>query len=192
MQIDWIVFATIVAPILTLFLGIAIKSLLERKPKLIAYFTHATSFPIQQGVINNQINTHGIIIRNAGEKTALDIRVRHRYLPEHFNVYPGVKYKVEELPGGGKEIVFPKLVPNEQISIAYLYHPPVVYSQIHEGIVHEGGFAIEVTALPTQIYPSWIIRSLWALLILGIATCIYIIYAIIKFLPAIYESLQST
>jgi hypothetical protein len=180
MQIDWSVFAAFAAPIIALLAGAALSRLLERRPKLIAYFTHATAFTIRgQNMV--QLHTHGIVIRNAGKKPATDIRVRHNYLPVDYNVFPDVEYHVQNLPGGGAELVFPTLVPNEQVSISYLYFPPVVYSQIHAGIRHSDGFATEVTALPTQLYSAWIIRSLWVLLALGGAVALYIGFEIVRF-----------
>jgi hypothetical protein len=142
---------------------------------LIAYFTHATAFNLT-GANPVTVHTHGIVIKNIGRHPAIDIRVRHNFLPQHFNIHPGVEYQVRNLPNGGAEIIFPRLVQNEQVSIAYLYSPPVVYSQIHAGIRHSDGFATEVTALPTPQYPPWILRGLLLLLILGSIALFYIVF----------------
>ena len=37
---------------------------------------------------------------------------------------PDVEYRVSDLPGGGQEILFPSLVPNEQVAVSSLYIPP--------------------------------------------------------------------
>lgn len=190
MQIDWLVFAAFAAPIIALLAGAALSRLLERRPKLIAYYTHASVFPIR-GENPVQMHTHGIIIRNAGKKPAIDIRVRHNYLPELYNVFPDIEYQVQYLPGGGAELVFPTLVPNEQVSISYLYFPPIVYSQIHAGIRHSDGFATEVTALPTQLYPAWVIRSLWLLLVLGGAAALYMGFELIRFCIRVFGPLKT-
>ncbi len=181
MEINWSVVATIAAPIIALFVGAVINRFIERKPKLIAYFTHASVFNLI-GSDPVPIHTHGIVIKNIGRKPATDIRVRHNFLPRDFNVYPVVQYHVENLAGGGAEIVFPTLVQNEQVSIAYLYFPPVVYSQIHAGIRHSDGFATEVTALPTSQYPSWMLRGLKLLLILGIVALVYLVFEVGRFI----------
>ena len=104
-----------------------------------------------------------------------DVRVRHNILPQNFNVFPDVPYAVQDLPGGGREIVFPALVPGEQISISYLYFPPILYSQIHAGIRHSQGFAREVTILPSHQFPPWLARVLWALIALGMVAVLYLV-----------------
>lgn len=173
MEINWTIIATIASPIIALFIGAALDRFIERRARLIAYFTHTAAFNIQ-GVNPMTIHTHGIVIRNIGKRTATDVRVRHNLLPPNFNVFPIVEHRVEILPGGGTEIIFPALVPNEQITISYLYFPPVFYNQIHAGIRHSEGFATEVTALPTPQYPIWIRRMLLLVFILGIIAVVYL------------------
>src|SRR5688572_1854206 len=163
MTIDWMVVATIGAPVIALFVGIALDRLLERKPKLIAYFLHASVFRIP-GPNPLQIHAHGIVIKNVGSRPATEIRVQHNTLP-NFYVFPNVQYNVQSLPGGGDEIIFPTLVPGEQISISYLYFPPMVFTQIHAGIRHSHGFAKEVTVLPTPQLAPWLRRTLWTLVV---------------------------
>lgn len=176
MEINWSIFVTIAAPIIALFVGATINGFIERKPRLIAYFTHASAFNNIGSTNPITVHTHGIIIKNIGKKSATDVRVRHRFLPNNFNIYPIIDHNVHNLPGGGSEIVFPILVQNEQVSISYLYFPPVTYNQIHAGIRHSDGFATEVTALPTPRYPSWIHKSLLLLLILGIIALVYLVF----------------
>lgn len=174
MEINWSVFATIASPIIALFIGVALDRIIERRARLIAYFTHASAFNLT-GANPVTVHTHGIVIRNVGKRTATDIRVRHTTLPANFNVFPDIEFRVENLPRSGAEIVFPVLVPNEQVSISYLYFPPLIFSQIHAGIRHSEGFATEVTALPTPRYPNWIRRIILLLLILGIIAIIYLL-----------------
>ncbi|MDD5422233.1 MAG: hypothetical protein PHT32_02265 [Candidatus Omnitrophica bacterium] len=191
MEPNWPVVATIGSPIIALFVGAAIDRFIERKPKLIAYFTHASAFNLT-GTNPVKIHTHGIIIKNIGKKPATDIRVRHNFLPRDFNVYPVVDYHVQNLPGGGAEIVFPTLVQNEQVSISYIYFPPILYSQIHAGIRHGDGFAKEVTALPTPQYPAWIRKLLMLLLLLGIIMLVYLIFYGCCSVYKIFSSLVKT
>lgn len=190
MEINWSIIATITAPIIALFVGAALNRFIEQKPKLIAYFTHATVFNLT-GVNPATIHTHGIVIKSIGGKPASDIRVRHNFLPQHFNVYPAVEYHVQNLSSGGTEIVFPTLVQNEQVSISYLYFPPVVFSQIHAGIRHSNGFATEVAALPTPQYPPWMRKGLWVLLILGIIAFFYIMFEVFHLAVAVFSRLRS-
>lgn len=185
MAIDWMAVSTIAVPIIALVLGIAIDRILERRPNLIAYFTHASAFslPPNPPVAPATVNTHGIVIKNIGKRPAVDVRVRHNVLPGNFVVFPNIEHRVVDLPlpAGGAEIIFPLLVPNEQVTIAYLYFPPLFVNQIHAGIRHSEGFATEVTTLPTPQYPAWLRRTLLWLLILGLITLIYLIVKAICF-----------
>lgn len=176
MEVNWPVVATIASPIIALFIGIVIDRFIERKPNLIAYFTHASAFNLTGINPPATIHTHGIVIKNIGKRPATDIRVRHNFLPQNFNVYPVIDHRVQNLPGGGAEMVFPVLVPNEQVTISYLYFPPLLFNQIHAGIRHSDGFATEVTALPTPQYPSWIRRILLFLLMLGTIAFVYLVF----------------
>ena len=181
MEIKWTVISTIAAPIIALFLGVALNRIVERKARLIAYFTHAEVFNLQ-GANPVTVHTHGIAMKNIGKRTATDVRVRHNILPDNFRIFPLIEHRVDRLAGGGVEIVFPNLVPNEQVFISYLYLPPLVFSNIHAGIRHSEGFATEVMALPTPQYPIWARRTLSTLLILGIIAFLYLAWEGIWFI----------
>lgn len=173
MNIDWVLVATIAAPILTLFAGVALDRFLERKPRVVAYFSHTSVFRVA-GNPPFPVHTHGIVIKNTGRQPAADIRVRHRILPPNFQLFPDIAFTLENLPSGGVEIVVPRLVPNEQVSITYLYFPPLLFSQIHDGIRHSQGFADEITMLPTPHYPKWVSRLLALFVWIGIVAVVYV------------------
>jgi hypothetical protein len=140
MKIDWLIVATVAGPVVGVVIGVVLDRALERKAKLIVYFTHASAFPLPGGTPSS-VHTHGIIIRNIGRKAATNISVRHRVRPSQFVVFPSVAYTDPNLPAGGFEILFPRLVPGEQVAISYLYSPPLLYSQIRNPISHTDGFA---------------------------------------------------
>ncbi len=88
---------------------------------------------------------------------------------------PSVVYHVEQLPGGGAEIVFPTLVPGEQVTVGYLYYPPVLWSNVNSSTKSDEGFAKIVNVLPTPQPSVWVLRGMWALIVLGAVTTTYII-----------------
>jgi hypothetical protein len=183
-DVNWPVLATIAAPILALFIGAALDRFLERKPRLVAYFAHTSVFRLP-GPPPLQVHTHGIVIRNTGRKPATDVRVSHAVFPNNFNVFPDVEFEVKALPGGGTDLVFPTLIPGQQLSISYMYFPPLLYSQIHSGIRHKDGFATEITVLPTPQYPPWVLRGLRALVLMGLISVCYILYLLARAAVAI-------
>jgi hypothetical protein len=173
---DWMLVATIAVPFITLVLGAALDRALERRPKLVAYFAHASVFNLRHDPEHPQtIHTHSIVIRNVGRRPATSIRVCHVYLPVNINVYPDSAYEVHPLPGGGSEMVFQSLVPGEQITISYLYFPPLLFNQIHCGIKHADGFARELTVLPTPQLAPWRAWVYLSLMILGGIALLYLL-----------------
>src|SRR5882724_10356946 len=105
--IDWMLAATIAAPILTLFIGIALDRILERKPKLIAYYGHASVFRLLVGNNPTIIHAHSVVVKNTGRKPAEHIQISHNYLPD-ISVFPDMEYTTVNLPGRGAEIRIPK------------------------------------------------------------------------------------
>lgn len=179
MAIDWNVVATIASPVFALFVGVWVNRRFESRPALVSYFSHVSAFrytpPNSQPV---QVNTHSVVLRNIGRKSATNIRLHHAILPE-FNIWPVVVYNIETLPDGSKDIVIPTLVPGEEITVSYLYFPPLVVAQINAGIKSEQGFAKQITVLLQRQYPRWFNRTVITLFLVGIVAVCYITYIVV-------------
>ncbi|MDX8388809.1 MAG: hypothetical protein R8M46_09825 [Ghiorsea sp.] len=118
--------------IVLIFVTAAATRWFERKPKLITYVSHSASFTysIDHGG-KEAVNTHTLVIRNAGSKVATNVRVGHNHLPADFDIFPKRAFKVESIGDGEcSDIVFETVAPSEQITISYLYFPPVFANQI--------------------------------------------------------------
>ncbi len=163
--------------------GALITKRVKGTVKLITHWGHVSSFTVRA---QNQppfiINTHDIVIRNAGNKAARNVRVTHSTLPEQFNVFPAVPYSVEDLPGGSKDIVFPTLVPKQQIVIAYMYNSPLTAVQIHVGIRSDDGFATPVAMELSEKTSRWEWAVGYLLGFLGLAALIYLGWRFIDFM----------
>ncbi len=176
MSVDWTVFATYAAPVLALFVGAALDRYLERRPKLLSYIAHSSAVKVQPPTGEAfQVHTHSVVVRNAGRRSATNVRLGHNFLPPSFSVYPSVPYDVTDLPGDGKELIFPALVPGEQVTVAYLYYPPLLWSAIHSYTKSDEGFAKIVNVLPTPLPAPWLRRTWLAFVILGAITGLYIL-----------------
>jgi len=172
-NIDWQIVSRIAAPIIAAMLVIVVTRLLDR-PRVVTYLIHAT------GVVINppagqpiQVNTHSIVVHNTGRKPARNLRLGHFSLPA-FSVYPPTTYTVSDLPGGGKEILFPTLVPKEQFTISYLYLPPLLWSQIHSYQKSDEGIARVLSMFPSPRPARWARVLDWALNIIGAMTVVYL------------------
>jgi len=90
--------------------------------------------------------------------------------------YPSVQYQVNVLPSGGSEIIFPTLVPSEQITVAYLYYPPVFWNNVNSYTKSDEGLAKIISVLPSP-QPSPIVRRIFsALVFLGSVTALYVLF----------------
>jgi hypothetical protein len=162
-------------PIVSLFLGILINRFIENREKLITHLGYIASHklaPKEEGQEPATVNTHSVILRNSGNKAAKNVRVGHNYLPD-FNVYPDIEYSVNDLPGGGKELLFPTLTPKKEITISYLYFPPDTWAGINTHIESDEGKAKSVhVLLQAQPKPA-ALKIVWFFIIIGVIATIY-------------------
>ncbi|RPD88136.1 hypothetical protein EGK76_02910 [Luteimonas sp. 100069] len=93
-------------------------------------------------------------------------------LPD-FHIYPDIQYEIVDLPGGGKEILIPRLAPHKQITIAYLYFPPLLWHQVNTETEVDGGAAKIVNVLPTVRPPAVVRYILWFLVGCGLLAILY-------------------
>jgi hypothetical protein len=82
----------------------------------------------------------------------------------NYNVIPNTRHEIYSIPGGGKEIFLPILVPSEQITLSYLYFPPTTYTDINIYVKSDEGFAQEIKVIPAPSFPSWAEGIMWILL----------------------------
>ena len=134
----------------------------------------------QQDGSRSLIHHHPIILRNAGKKPAKNVRVSHAFLPD-FNVWPAAHYSVEPTTGGLTDIVFPNVVPNEEITISYMYMPPRTVGDVNHGIRHDDGFATPIPVLLQRVYPQWMNVILLVLLAFGFVAVAYLLWLFAAF-----------
>ncbi|EPW3767503.1 hypothetical protein ACWI58_002908 [Vibrio fluvialis] len=184
MVIDWNIAAQIAAPIIAIFVGALLNRFLNERPRLIAYYGHVASHSFNNTEVEGQrvthINTHAVVIRNTGNKTATNVRISHNVLPD-FKIYPDTDFQVNNLPSGGKEIVIPRISPKREYTISYLYFPPVTYNQISSFIESDTGVAKIVNVRLQQIFPRWFNFLVGSSMLLGLIAFLYIIYEVIQY-----------
>jgi hypothetical protein len=175
------IFAKIAAPIITGAFGLIAKYLADAKPKLITFLVHSFAIPTQNQFLNNApltVHTHSIVVRNSGKKTAHNVRLGHLNLPD-FQIYPNLSHEVNKRPDNSGEILIPTLVPGEQITVGYLYYPPLVFQQVNTYCKSDEVSAkyLNVTPMvpltPTQNY------IFWGLVFIGASSVLYWIILLI-------------
>ncbi len=176
MVINWSAVATIAAPIIALFVGVWINRRFESRAVLTSYFGHVAVFrttpPSGTPIF---IHTHAVVLRNVGRRSATNVRLRHNVLPD-FIIWPEPQHSIANLPSGGREIVIPTLVPGQQITVSYLYFPPLTVDQINTGIQSDEGFARQIPVLLQRVYPKWFNLMATALMLVGLISLVYIAF----------------
>ena len=179
MNINWQLVVTIAAPIIALFVGVWVNRLFENRPRVTTYLAHASATRVtpQEGQ-PFVVHTHSIVVKNNGRRAATNLRLGHSVLPD-FSVFPAVIYEVVALPDGGKEIVFPTLVPNDQVTVSYLYWPPLLWNQINTHAKSDDGQAKVLDVFPTPRPPAWLIRVIFVFLLIGITATAYVVLGLL-------------
>jgi hypothetical protein len=143
----------LVTTLLALVATPLINRALAQRPRLVWFPVHAEAFhvPPQAGNVGGTIHTHSIVVRNAGNKTCENVRIGHHETPMLHQLYPNVPHAFTRDSNGGpsSEIAIAKLVPQEQITIAYLYFPPLIWDRVHSYIKSDDGFAQRLDLLPS-------------------------------------------
>ncbi len=170
---DWDLIVKIALPIATLILGRFLDRFLERRSRLISYLGHVSSFTLQ-GPPEVHVFAHSIVLRNTGRKPCQNVRVGHHVLP-NYEVYPRVTFNVVPLQGGGTELHFPVLVPNEQLTISYLYSPPLTWERVNSYTKSDEGFARILRVIPSPQPSRWLVWLAWILQFCGVVSLLYLL-----------------
>ena len=172
MILDPEIIAKVAGPVLSLLVGAVLKHYTEARSKVVSFIGHASAFTIQ-GENPVVVHTHAIVVRNAGRKAATNVRLSHAVLPLNITVYPSVQYSIERNPEGAGEIVFAVLVPKEQVTVSYLYFPPLLWSQINVNTKSDEGFAKIINVIPMPQPNRAVIGGIWALMFVGASFLFY-------------------
>ena len=99
--------------------GYVLYKIQTKKPNLVSYLTNISSF-LLPGPPLMKIGTHTIIVQNNGRGVAEEVEVCHQQLPL-INVFPDIRYEIEDTPQGGKLLRFERLLSKQKVIISYLY-----------------------------------------------------------------------
>jgi hypothetical protein len=180
MHIDPMLVAVVAGPILGVIAGFVLNRFFETRARLVYYLGHASEFVVPTASLT--VHTHAVVIRNIGRLTVHNVRVGHMVLPPDIAVFPYRQYRIEALPGDHNEIVLETLAPNEQITISYLYFPPLYWHQINSEVRCDEGLARAINVLPAREYPRWALRLMAFFLWAGVIAVAYLVVSFAIFL----------
>lgn len=175
MSIPLEILAKLLSPLIAAVIAALTKHYLEARPRLVTYLVHASAIPLPVPGQPNaaQVNTHSIVVANTGKKTANNVRIGHLLLPPSHQVWPPVNHQVANSPNGAAEIIIPTLVPGEQVSISYLYFPPVTWQNINSYAKSDECMARVINVIPSPQPNKLVLFALWFLVFIGASTVIY-------------------
>ena len=171
-DIDWDLASRVAVPLLTAAAGAMLKDILERRPQVVCFYGYSAAVRVKTDSATVPVHTHSVVVANLGREVARNIRVGHYNLPD-FEIAPDTEYKVQQLPGGTKEILIAQLAPKEQITIHYLYYAPLTFDGVTSYVKSESGLAKVLRTLPTPQLPRWVVMGIWALAGIGFTSIIY-------------------
>ena len=170
--------AKLLSPLIAALIGAIAKRYFEARPRLVTYLVWASAIPLP-GQQNAQVNTHTIVVRNTGKKTANNVRIGHYHLPPSYQIFPPVSYEVVNVPNGAAEILIPTLVPNEQVSISYLYLPPLTCNQINSYAKSDECLAKVINVIPSPQVHKAVAFLFLSLAFVGASTLIYWLFLVV-------------
>jgi hypothetical protein len=173
-MIDWILVATVTGPVIGVAVGVALTRAIEGKARVVVHYGHAAAFRITNVDEPFSVHTHNVVVRNAGKRPAHNVRCGHAVLPPNVTLYPDKDHHIVSLPGGTQELLMPELLPGEEVTIAYLYYPPLMWNQVNTYVKSDEGFAKVITVLPQQQYPRWFNNTAALLMLIGLVTTCYL------------------
>lgn len=164
------------APFLTGVFGLLAKFYFDAKPKLVCYMIHSFAIPTRNQIDPSApsliVHTHTIAVRNAGKKSATNVRIGHQFLPD-FQIHPSLTHEINRGADNTAEILIPTLVPGEQITIGYLYFPPQTYQNINSYCKSDEVLAKYLNVVPMVPAGKIQVFTFYALLFIGASSLVY-------------------
>lgn len=180
--IDWMLITTAVGPLVTVAFGAWLNHLLEGRPQLISYFVHSSAITTRRqpgGQAPITVHTHSVVVRNTSRRPAMNVRLGHQVLPD-FTIYPPTNHSVVQLPDGTCEILVPQMIRSEQITVSYLYFPPLTWDKVNMYTKSDEGFAKVVPVQPFSPPPKAVQFMIQACILVGAATILYLSASLVR------------
>lgn len=135
--------------------------------------------PAPQGV--RAVHTHAYVVRNTGKRSAHNVRIGHNVFPLSYRLWPAVSHQlVHSGHDASAEIILPVLTPDEQVTISYLYLPPLTWHNVNSYVKSDETMAKTIEMIPTPQIPRALRWALWFLIFVGASA---VVYSLLRILP---------
>lgn len=116
-------------------------------------------------------HTHAIVVRNVGKKTAHNVRIGHTRFPPGFSIHPPQNHELAWF-GAAAELILPTLVAQEQITISYLYFPPMLWSDVVGPVKCDEGMGKSINVTASTPWPRPFQWLVWGMAFLGASSAV--------------------
>jgi len=166
----------ILAGILSLVGGILLEKFRNKQPKILYYLSNISDFQVPSTTREGQqqtifVNTHSIVVQNAGRAPAHNIEVVHRPIADQnfwFRINPDITYSEGRTPEGGRILKFPHLLPGQMVTISYLYTYPHQIQHIHNYVKSDEVAGQAINVFHVMQTPKWLQHIFLWLAFLGV------------------------
>lgn len=149
---------------------------LAGKPRLIAFSPSSTNFQLQPAQAGQQpifIRAGQVTVQNSGRKSASRVQFTAQLGPEPmgYNIVPNVDHAVRQGTRGEWILELEYLGPGEVVTVQILNGPPI------DTVRSQEGPAKVVPVVHQRVFPRWINVTALLLILVGLVTVGYGIYA---------------
>lgn len=172
----------IILIIFPVYITILVKNFLSERVKLIVYYIQPMFFKIEkrEDLKGCDLSTQYIEIVNSGKIECTNVTIAHNYLPDDISINPThISYKRDCKQ---KTLVFPKIIPDQRVTISYLFPPQILILPLIKEIYHDLGYAQSGDFVPIKRYNLAFRIGIYILLIyilicgLIVTSCLFTIF----------------
>jgi hypothetical protein len=173
--------------IVTVIIGAFVTRFLRLRPKLFYSVKHSSNIIVEQPLLdpegkqvssNQIVRTASIVVENTGLHPAKGVEVAFNWKPQIMNIFPGRAFSEVPSALGRYSLKFDTLAPGEQTTIdimainAELPLMSAVRCDECQGKL--------INMAPQRVWPTWFLRVILAIMILGASTAVYLVIRLIQ------------
>jgi hypothetical protein len=133
----------------------------------------------QPQILNYSVRAASLFVNNTGRDGASDLEIVFNWKPPYLNIWPQRDYTVGTNPDGRYIIKVANLGTKEFLGLDLLAVnaelPDVVQVRSSQGA------GVQITMVPQPVYAKWKIICARFLVFMGLASVIYLLFAVIQF-----------
>lgn len=173
--------------VVTVLVGALIGRIFRLRPKLFYSVDHSTNILVDQPLVDNQgkqvalsqlVRTASITVQNTGLLPAKGVEVAFNWKPPILNLSPARAFAEMGSAFGRYSLKFDSFAPGERTTIEIMSinaELPVMTAVRSDDCVGK-----LVSMAPQRVWPKWFLNTVALIMLLGVATLVYLAINLIK------------